>query len=143
MLLHHQPDQAAGQHGLVVDPRMDLPKQLGPIPSGDAQQLRLAARVEGQVGRDIVDAAAQGGPGVLALAAGLALQHARGHAQVRGARAQAPQVRGGRVGEARPVERRPAGLQRDFARGLRGLAAVRRRGRERGGAGLPVVGVLW
>lgn len=143
VLLDKHANQGAGQHALIVDPRMDLSKQFRPIATHGPEQLWLAPGVEGQVRREVVDAAAQSGPRILALASSLPLQHARRHAQVWRAGGQVPQVAGRTVGQARPVERRVAGRQDHFARRLGGLARVGWWRGEGAAAGLAVAGGCW
>lgn len=92
VLVHQNPHQARTEHRLVVDPRVYLAKQARAVPPRAAQQLGLAARVEGQVRRDVVDAAPEGGPRVLAAAARLPAQHAGRDAQIRRCRGQPAQV---------------------------------------------------
>ena len=96
-------DQAASEHSLVVDPGVDLSEEAGAVAAGGAEELALAAGVEGQVGGEVVDAAAERGPGVAAAPAVARPQLRRRHPQVRRPGRQAPQVRRRRPREPRPV----------------------------------------
>lgn len=70
MLIDQYAYQASTQHGLIVDPWVDLGKHAGAVATCAAEQLCLAARMEADVGGYVVDLAGKHGPGVLALAAG-------------------------------------------------------------------------
>lgn len=70
MLIDQYAYQASTQHGLIVDPWVDLGKHAGAVATCAAEQLCLAARMEADVGGYVVDLAGKDGPGVLALAAG-------------------------------------------------------------------------
>ncbi len=60
----NEPNQTHIHHLLDADPRMCAHEQLGPVAPSDAHELLFAARVEAQVGRHVVHAPVEGGPGV-------------------------------------------------------------------------------
>jgi hypothetical protein len=59
---------AASHHSLPVDPWVHFHEQLSSISAGGFHQFRLATRVEGQVGCDVIHLALVAGPGWFALA---------------------------------------------------------------------------
>ena len=61
-------DEAGSEHGIVINPGMDLGKQAGAVAAGGAEELALAARVEARVRRHVIHFAAERGPGVAAAA---------------------------------------------------------------------------
>lgn len=75
ILRHKHTHQARAKHILPINPRMHFHEQLPAIAAGSFHQLRLAARVEGQVWCDVVHLALPRGPSGLAFAAGHAFEH--------------------------------------------------------------------